>query len=78
MCLWLMVCNNKYLPVDRQYTTDFPQTHAWPAIGLPEDYLPLMALRRDAFVRPGDRLVAHGSISLEEVIVPHIEIRKTP
>jgi hypothetical protein len=62
----------------KKILTDFPQTHVWPAIGLPEDYLPLMALRRDAFVRSGDRLVAHGSISLEEVMVPHIEIRKTP
>jgi hypothetical protein len=62
----------------KKVLNDFPQTHVWPAIGLPEEYLPLMALRRDAFVRPGDRLVAHGSISLEEVIVPHVEIRKTP
>ncbi|MCK9221199.1 MAG: BREX-3 system phosphatase PglZ [Limnochordia bacterium] len=52
----------------------FPNSILWPPVGLPEDYLALMASDRYAFVHKGKRVVAHGGISLEEVIVPYVHI----
>ena len=54
----------------------FPEALEWPPIGLPENYLPLLAPGRSAFVRETERLVAHGGISLEEVVVPLVQIEK--
>ncbi len=47
----------------------------WEAIGLPEDFLPLLAPDRMAFVREGEKIVGHGGLSIEELIVPLIHIR---
>ena len=52
----------------------FPDTIEWPAIGLPEDYLCLLAPGRSAFIHKGKRTVAHGGVSIEEVVVPFVEI----
>jgi hypothetical protein len=54
--------------------SDFPATLTWPATGLPEGYLPLLATGRGAFTTQGRRAVSHGGISLEEVVVPFITI----
>lgn len=43
--------------------------------GLPSDFLPLYAGTRGAFVPKGDQIVAHGGISVEELIVPFVKIR---
>jgi len=48
----------------------------WPTIGLPDDFLPLLAPNRLAFSAEGIRIVAHGGISIEELIVPLIRIEK--
>ena len=45
--------------------------------GLPPDFLPLYAGTRGAFVPKGDQIVAHGGISVEELIVPFIKINIT-
>ena len=51
----------------------------WPPFGLPEDYLPLLAPSRSAFVREGESLVGHGGASLEELIVPFVQVdRRDP
>lgn len=42
--------------------------------GLPPDFLPLYAGTRGAFVPKGDQIVAHGGISVEELIVPFVKI----
>ena len=42
--------------------------------GLPPDFLPLYAGTGGAFVPQGDQLVAHGGMSVEEVIVPFVRI----
>jgi hypothetical protein len=62
-----------------QVAARFPNTIEWPAHGLPEDYLPLLAPGRGAFVREGEHIVGHGGMALEELIVPfiHIETRHT-
>ena len=54
----------------------FPGAMEWPAIGLPEDCLALLAPSRSAFVREGERIVGHGGLSLEEVVVPVVEIKR--
>lgn len=42
--------------------------------GLPADFLPVYAGTRGAFVPKGDQIVAHGGLSVEELIVPFIKI----
>ena len=59
-------------------TQDFPDAVEWPPIGLPDDYLALLAPDRSAFVGTKDRIVGHGGICLEEVIVPMVEIERAP
>ncbi|QYJ15604.1 hypothetical protein Rxycam_01428 [Rubrobacter xylanophilus DSM 9941] len=54
----------------------FPKSLEWPPVGLPEDYLALIAPPRAAFVRAGETLVGHGGISVEELLVPFVEIRR--
>ena len=52
----------------------FPGAIAWPPVGLPDDYLALIAPGRSSFVLPSARPVAHGGITLEEVVVPLVRI----
>ena len=52
----------------------FPGALEWPASGLPEDYLALLAPARRSFVRESERPVAHGGVTLEEVVVPFVAI----
>ena len=54
----------------------FPGSTAWPGYGLPDDFLPLLAPGRTAFIREGDRIVGHGGTCLEELVVPWIEVAK--
>ncbi|MBM3299384.1 MAG: BREX-3 system phosphatase PglZ [Deltaproteobacteria bacterium] len=54
----------------------FPSAIKWPPVGLPEDYLPLIAPSRLAFVREGEQIVSHGGLSIEELIVPLIQIER--
>ncbi len=59
-----------------QVKARFPDAIEWPPIGLPEDYLPLLAPPRTAFVRKTESLVGHGGASLEELIVPLVQIER--
>lgn len=54
----------------------YPGSLKWPCIGLPDDYLALVAPPLSAFIGEGRRTVAHGGICIEEVIVPFITIAK--
>lgn len=56
----------------------YPGTLCWPTIGLPDDYLPLLAPPRRAFIAAGQGTVAHGGIALEELVVPLIRITRKP
>ena len=60
----------------KQVKDKFPEAIDWPAIGLPGDYLPLLAPDRLAFVKKDEKVVAHGGISLEEVIVPFVRVER--
>ena len=55
----------------------FPGALEWPASGLPENYLALLAPARRSFVRESERPVAHGGVTLEEVVVPYVEIQRS-
>ena len=47
----------------------------WPVnFGLPDDYLPVLAKGRSAFVKQDEKNVGHGGIAIEEVIVPFVHI----
>ncbi len=48
----------------------------WSNIGLPDDYFPLIANGRGAYINEGKNIVGHGGIAIEEVIIPYIKIRK--
>jgi hypothetical protein len=54
----------------------FPAALEWGPVGLPEDYLALLAPARQAFVQEKQRTVSHGGISVEEIIVPLIQIER--
>ena len=55
----------------------FPGALEWPASGLPENYLALLAPARRSFVRESERPVAHGGVTLEEVVVPFVAIERS-
>ena len=50
--------------------------HEWQPVGLPADYFPLVAGGHDAFVNPGDAIVGHGGVAIEEVIVPLVKFER--
>ena len=54
----------------------FPDAIEWPSFGLPDDYRVLLAPHRKAFIRDGETIVGHGGISIEELIVPLIQIER--
>jgi len=54
----------------------FPAALEWGTAGLPEDYLALLAPARRAFVQEKQRTVSHGGVSVEELIVPLIQIER--
>lgn len=56
-----------------QVSSTFAFAHEWQPIGLPANYFPLVAGGRDAFVNPGDSIVGHGGVAIEEVIVPLVK-----
>ena len=59
-----------------QVSASFPFAHEWQPVGLPADYFPLVAGGRDAFVSPGEAIVGHGGIAIEEVIVPLVKFER--
>ncbi|ESZ65715.1 BREX-3 system phosphatase PglZ [Mesorhizobium sp. L103C131B0] len=59
-------------------SANYPGSVEWPNIGLPDDYLALIAPPLRAFIGEGKRTVAHGGICIEEVIVPFITVARSP
>lgn len=54
----------------------FPYALEWGTTGLPENYFVLLAPARQAFVQESQYNVSHGGISVEELIVPLIQIER--
>lgn len=71
---WVRVYPNPALRAHVQ--ARFPEALAWPSLGLPDNYFPLLAPGRSAFVQEGARIVGHGGITLEELIVPFIRVER--
>ena len=61
-----------------QIKAQYPDTIEWPSTGLPHDYKALFAPPRRAFVNTEETIVGHGGISLEELIVPYIQLDLAP
>ena len=61
----------------RKVKERFPDALEWNPIGLPNDYLALLAPARQAFVQEKQRAVSHGGVSVEELIVPMIHIERS-
>ncbi|GKT10340.1 BREX-3 system phosphatase PglZ [Desulforhabdus sp. TSK] len=59
-----------------QVARAFPFAHKWQPVGLPAGYFPLVAGGRDAFVNPGEAIVGHGGVAIEEVIVPLVRFER--
>ena len=55
----------------------YPGTVEWPDIGLPRNYLALMAPQLKAFFLEGRETISHGGICLEEVVVPFVTVAKS-
>jgi len=59
-----------------QVHQEFDFAWEWPSSGLPKDYYPLVTIGKDAFISEGQIVVGHGGVSLEEVIVPLVTIKR--
>jgi hypothetical protein len=57
-----------------QVAAKFPDSIRWPGYGLPPGRQVLLAGDLKAFTDEGTRIVAHGGIALEEVMVPFVAI----
>jgi hypothetical protein len=56
--------------------TKFPDSIRWPGYGLPPDCHVLLARDLKAFTDDSDQIVAHGGITLEEVMVPFVAMSR--
>lgn len=54
----------------------FPETIEWSNVGLPDDCLALLAPPRQAFIETKRRTVSHGGASIEEIIVPFVQVER--
>jgi len=59
-----------------KFYNQYPDSIEWGQIGLPEGFLPLLAPSRKAFIGKGKLTVSHGGASIEELIVPFVQIEK--
>lgn len=57
-----------------QALTKHPHTLAWSPAGFPPGVFPLLARGRTAFTTSKGRIMAHGGISVEEVLVPLVKV----
>jgi len=52
----------------------YPWSEYWNPISLPKNYLPLIAKGNSAFLSESNSAISHGSISIQETIVPFIKV----
>jgi hypothetical protein len=53
-----------------------PQAFRSNIAGLPPNFLPMFAAGDSAFVTNGEHIVAHGGMSIDELIVPFIKVNR--
>lgn len=61
---------------NQTHLTYADSTISWNHSGLPKDYNILLAKDNYAFVPKGDKIVTHGGIHFEEVIVPFVKVKR--
>jgi len=54
--------------------SEYPESIAWPNIGLPPEQNALLPKGLRAFAPSGKHVVSHGGVALEEVVVPFVRI----
>lgn len=59
-----------------QTALDHADTVVWNDTGLPDDYFVLLAHDKRAFTQKNDKIVTHGGIHIEEVIVPFVKVTR--
>ena len=59
-----------------QTAAAFSFARKWNPVGLPAGTFPLVAQGEGAFVTPGETLVGHGGMAIEEVIVPLVRFER--
>lgn len=59
-----------------QTAAAFSFARKWNPVGMPAESFPLVAQGEGAFVTPGETLVGHGGIAIEEVIVPLVRFER--
>ena len=58
----------------KKYLDKCPQATAWGNTSIPENFCPMILHDNGAFAPVNKKLVSHGGVSIEEVIVPFIKI----
>ncbi|WP_075982595.1 BREX-3 system phosphatase PglZ [Bacillus massilinigeriensis] len=61
---------------NQTHLTHTESTISWNNPGLPKDYHVLIAKKNHAFVPKDDKIVTHGGIHFEEVIVPFVKVKR--
>lgn len=61
----------------RSVSSSFPDSTEWPILGLPGDCFALIAPPGRAFVQEHVTVVCHGGVSVEEVVVPFVEVQRS-
>lgn len=62
--------------IRNQTASEHPDTIRWDDEGLPESYFVLLANDKCAFTQKNDKIVTHGGIHIEEVIVPFVKVTR--
>lgn len=62
--------------IRNQTALDHPDTVIWNDASLPEDYFVLLANDKRTFTQKSDKIVTHGGIHIEEVIVPFVKVTR--
>ncbi|MCR6524419.1 BREX-3 system phosphatase PglZ [Lysinibacillus capsici] len=62
--------------IRNQTALDHPDTVMWNDASLPEGYFVLLANDKRAFTQKNDKIVTHGGIHVEEVIVPFVKVTR--
>lgn len=57
-----------------QVAATIPGSVSWPGPGLPASYHALLAPPGAAFTTLGAEMIGHGSISIEEIVVPYVRV----
>jgi hypothetical protein len=58
------------------FQKQYPETCAWKPSSLPSDYFPLLSMGNRSFSVLGAKSISHGSISIQETIVPFIKVER--